>query len=103
MLVGDIYSLDTQIDPTHMKQELAEKIRRFYRGKIRLPSFLINILEILVDNSVIRHQGAYYEAASGIATGVASGVLCANIYLSDYDSYIEDKLNSSCAYRAFMA
>ena len=78
--------------PSVCRKHLLQTIQPFLQKNLRnlsLSTFVLKVLELVLDACVVTYGGCHYESQEGIPTGLSAASLIANIYLWHFDCFIE--------------
>ena len=70
-------------------QSVRNAVRRYY-GRSLKSQGIGDLLAIVMKNQIVQWRGTRWLATVGIATGLAAGVLLANIFMADCDQLALD-------------
>lgn len=80
--------------PSVSRQHLFAKLGPFLRQKVHnysLCTFILRILELILDASVVTWKGEFFESQDGIPTGLSVASILANLYLWHFDCFLEER------------
>jgi len=86
----DFESLYTNIPVTHAIELMKELVFE-YRDVISNADFIIDLLEIVLENSLMEFHGEYFQQIFGIIMGTNVAPIIANLYLAKLEKILKDK------------
>jgi len=92
----DVTNLYPCIDQQHLLFIVSQKVRHHYRHRPALAQLICRLIGLVLRNQYVCWKGKLYHFLKGIATGLATGVFLANIYLSVSDDEILAFKRSCC-------
>ena len=84
----DIVNLYPSVDRLHLLSTVVPFLRLHVRAG--LCDFLVRVLELVLEACVVSFQGVCYSSDDGIPTGLSVASILANIYLHQFDLYLEN-------------
>jgi len=86
----DFKSLYTNI-PVQHAIELMKELVNEYRNVISNADFVIDLLELVLDNSLLEFHGEYFQQIFGIIMGTNVAPILANLYLAKLEKILKEK------------
>ena len=86
----DFKSLYTNI-PVQHAIELMKELVNEYRDVISNADFVIDLLELVLDNSLLEFHGEYFQQIFGIIMGTNVAPILANLYLAKLEKILKEK------------
>ena len=86
----DFLSLYTNIPVTHAV-ELMKEIVFEYKFVISNAKFIIDLLELVLENSLMEFHGEYFQQSFGIIMGTNVAPILANLYLAKLEKNLKEK------------
>ena len=86
----DFKSLYTNI-PVQHAIELMKELVNEYRNVISNADFVIDLLELVLDNSLLEFHGEYFQQIFGIIMGTNVAPILANLYLAKLEKMLKEK------------
>ena len=86
----DFESLYTNIPVTHAIKLMKELVFE-YREMISNADFILDLLEIVLENSLMEFQGEYFQQIFGIIMGTNVAPILANLYLAKLEKILKEK------------
>ena len=83
----DIVNLYPSVNRTHLLSVVGPFIRRSFNNSA-LGYFIVRVVELVLEASVVSFQGLIYGSQGGIPTGLSVAGILANIYLWHFDQYM---------------
>lgn len=86
----DVVNLYPSVDRCHFLETVAGFLRKHVPA-VSFCTFLIRLLELVLEACVVTYDGEFFASYDGIPTGLAVASIAANIYLWHLDLYMESK------------
>jgi hypothetical protein len=84
----DVINLYPSIDRRHLLQVLGRKIWARWAADPAKADFLVKMLELVLSSLYVTFNGVILQCDDGVPTGMSTGVILANVYLDDFDEYV---------------
>ena len=86
----DVVNLYPLVDRCHFLETVAGFLRKHVPA-VSFCTFLIRLLELVLEACVVSYGGEFFACYDGIPTGLAVASIAVNIYLWHLDLYLESK------------
>ena len=90
LFTGDFASLYTNIPVKHAI-ELMKEIVFEYKDVISNAEFIIDLLELVLENSLMEFHGEYFQQIFGIIMGTNVAPILANLYIAKLEKILKEK------------